>query len=442
MLGDLPVGEEQRAGEVIQFRVVPERFVQIDDPKRIGHTGGLGRAGERAAGLEHILHRHRFGRALRLPHDRGVADFDRHPVQGLRHRRQHALARHDVDDAHDAVVEFFFGQLDHRPEFLQPLQVPLAKFVLIARLHAFHARDRHEQVDEQTTLDPLRDHLDVLRDRRQPRRVRLEQREKALLAVVGVEVGDLAGDDRGGLVLQFRRSTHRRPDALVDELSLAPGFLLDLLVVSERFLARTAPVGIVAGRRPAQRHERLGVEPAHAERLFRLDAAQPVDLAVGETVRHRIDAVFLAPAAGNRHVRLDRMRNDEFLLQRRAAIVPRRLHLDRTVLDLEHVDDLQNIERELAIERIDVQPAPNVAEILPGARKVQPDDVLGILVDDDRRSSEHDQIAKSLSHLAVEIGLFQHRVEARLNVLEPCLAVRLQRRPRYADRQFEPRSRR
>jgi hypothetical protein len=65
-----------------------------------------------------------------------------------------AGADHDVEHAaRDRPGEFVLEQVDERAEFLQPLLIALGQLELVARLDAFHARDRHEQVDEQALLD-------------------------------------------------------------------------------------------------------------------------------------------------------------------------------------------------------------------------------------------------------------------------------------------------
>ena len=110
--------------------------------------------------------------------------------------------------------------------------------------------------------------------------------------------------------------------------------------------------------------------------------------------------------------------------------------------DTEHFDDLFYRKGELAIEIGNVETGTGGEIVFAGTRQIEANDVLKILIDDDRRGAKHHHVLKCLRHNLVEIALRQYLISALLRVLEPALPISVDLDPRQCRLDCKPRPRR
>src|SRR5258707_1351676 len=197
----LVLGVEPGSRVIDLLRIDAEGLVKVDDTKWIGQSSRLGAGREIAADLECALHAGCLGAELRESNHVDVADLQRDAVQRLRQRTEQVAALHDAEGALDqGVGKLGFPQADAGTEALQFLALALGDFQGIARLYAFHLRDRHEDVDEKAAIDASGDLLDVLH---QPGEIGLDLIEgpETFSPIGRVDEGQVTGKDRTRLDL-------------------------------------------------------------------------------------------------------------------------------------------------------------------------------------------------------------------------------------------------
>ena len=136
----------------------------------------------------------------------------------------------------------------------------------------------------------------------------------------GRDISNLPRNDRGWLILQADIRSHRRTYAFINVFCLPFGLQLQLLNVRKRIHSNRAAIGVIRDGGPPSRKERFLVEATYTKGTLSGDTPKPVNLPIWEFFTDRPNR--LARPVIDGEIRLDCVRNDEFLLKRGFASPP------------------------------------------------------------------------------------------------------------------------